>query len=329
MPEIAYDTGWKPRADTQLIIDRSNAICAQYQAQGFDLTLRQLYYQHVARGYLPNKNESYDKLGTICTKARMHGMMDWDYLVDRTRNVQSVSHWDSPQDILDAVAGNFAIDKWVAQPNYVEAWVEKEALSGVLARSGRANDVPWFPCRGYTSTREIWVAAQRIIKQFRSGKQRVIILHLGDHDPSGLQMSEDNENRLYHMIAHHLGSRRAIKDFEFRRIALTEDQISQYNPPPNPAKESDSRYDWYVDKTGLNQSWELDALDPNVIVDLVNAHVEGERDNTLWLTSKGVEARHKALLKATAENWEDLIEFIDSQGWYSNKDASDATDDSE
>jgi hypothetical protein len=313
MPVIDYArSGWQPRTDTLEMIARANQICAEYRAQGFDLTLRQLYYQFVARGWLPNKQQSYDRLGVTCVKARENGMMDWNYLVDRTRNLQSVGHWDDPADILEAVARQFRIDKWAEAPHRVEVWVEKEALAGVIERAARAADVAWFSCRGYVSSSEIWGASMRLQEYLREGKS-VTVLHLGDHDPSGLQMSEDIEKRLTQFVGHHVGWR--IQNLEVKRIALTQEQIDQYDPPPNPAKETDSRYQWYVDQTGLDESWELDALDPNVIVDLVTQEVEALRDPDVWTEARREEQRHRRLLSVVKHNWSELVDYLEENGF--------------
>jgi hypothetical protein len=114
------------------IIARAEAICTEYQAQGYDLTLRQLYYQFVARGYIPNKDTEYKRLGSIINDARLAGQLDWDFIVDRTRNLRTLGHWDDPSDIVDSAAESFRVDKWSTQPTRIEVWIEKDALVGVL-----------------------------------------------------------------------------------------------------------------------------------------------------------------------------------------------------
>ncbi|KKL45349.1 hypothetical protein LCGC14_2356530, partial [marine sediment metagenome] len=128
---IAYES-WRPGAQARAMVGYANEICADYAAQGYDLTLRQLYYQFVSRGLLPNTDRSYSNLGTTTNRARLAGLLDWDYIVDRTRNLQSVAHWDSPASLIDACAEQFTLDKWTDQPYRIEVWVEKEALAGVI-----------------------------------------------------------------------------------------------------------------------------------------------------------------------------------------------------
>src|SRR5262245_37159888 len=114
------------------VIAQANAICAEYAAQGYDLTLRQLYYQFVARGLIANRQTEYKRLGDIIDEARMAGLLDWDYIVDRTRYLRTQNTWEHPSDIISASASQFRIDKWEHQPYRIEVWIEKDALVGVI-----------------------------------------------------------------------------------------------------------------------------------------------------------------------------------------------------
>lgn len=153
---------WNPRGEAVRIVAAAEQICRSYRTQGYDLTLRQLYYQFVARGYLPNHQRSYDRLGSIINKARMSGMLDWDYIVDRTRNLRGTSHWDDPSSVISSAANGYRNDKWADQPARVELWVEKEALAGVIERTANELDLDWFACRGYVSQSEQWAARATI-----------------------------------------------------------------------------------------------------------------------------------------------------------------------
>lgn len=285
------------------VIREAEAICESYAAQGYDLTLRQLYYVFVSRDAIPNTEKSYKRLGSIVNDARLAGLLDWDWLVDRGREIDRRSQWEHPRDIINASAKQFHLDWWTDQPVYVEVWVEKQALAGVVERVARRYDVTSLACKGYMSQSEQHAAGMRMLAQAQNGK-RVHILHLGDHDPSGIDMSRDNEERLRGFIGHHLvadleqfdgqfltdtddldwyeinrewSESYALDDtevFTFQRIALNMDQIRAYGPPPNPAKLTDSRAVDYISKFG-RQSWELDALPPQVLNDLISDHIEG------------------------------------------------------
>ena len=280
------------------VIKKANEILENYATQGYDLTLRQLYYQFVSRGLITNKDTEYKKLGSIINDARLAGLIDWDHITDRTRNLKSNPHWDSPRDIVAACAKQFQYDKWKGQDNYVEVWVEKDALVGVLEVACRPLDVAYFSCRGYTSQSEMWAASQRLLKKYQEGR-KVHIIHLGDHDPSGVDMSRDVRERISNFMMHHVivdwakenpkGSVESNEDYleriredvpgevmELHRIALMMDQIREYNPPPNPAKITDSRANSYISEYG-DESWELDALEPRVLTELIQTAVMGLR----------------------------------------------------
>jgi len=278
------------------IISKANAIIDEYERQGFDLTLRQLYYQFVSRDLIPNRDTEYKRLGSIINDARLAGLIDWNAITDRTRNLRSLSHWRNPGDIIFSAARSYRIDKWAMQDYRVEVWIEKDALVGVIAGVCDDLDIPYFSCRGYTSQSEMWVAGQRLLKYIKDG-QTPLVLHFGDHDPSGKDMTRDIIDRLT------LFSNSAI---ELQRIALNMDQVEQYNPPPNPAKITDSRASAYIAEYG-DESWELDALEPTVIADLIRDAVGVVMDQDAWETAVLDEQRAIKLLERAVIDW-DFVE---------------------
>lgn len=290
---------WSPKPESVELVRHANEIIEAYAEQGFDLTLRQLYYQFVSRDLLANTVRNYKRLGDIVSKARRAGLIDWSAIVDRTRALRSHSSWSTPKDIIESAAESFRLDPWVKQDVYVEVWFEKDALMGVFERGCELQRVPFFSCRGYTSDSEVWSAAQRHLRYLRRGK-RVHILHFGDHDPSGVDMTRDIRDRLGLFGAHGV---------EVERLALNMDQVEEYDPPPNPAKESDSRFAQYSAEYG-DESWELDALEPTVLGALVTENVEYYLDMEAWNADLDDEERHRANLKATAARWAEVEALI-------------------
>lgn len=288
MPKVKYvKKRFSPA--TLHMIAQANTIIEEYQAQGFELTLRQLYYQFVSRDLIPNTQKSYKHLGNVVNDGRLAGTIDWLAIVDRTRNLQSNSHWGGPGEIVEACARQFQIDKWEGQENRPEVWIEKDALAGVIEKVCKRNDVAFFSCRGYTSQSEMWVAAQRL-ERYRDNGQTPVIIHLGDHDPSGIDMSRDIDDRL----ALFMGG------VEVKRIALNMDQVNKYSPPPNPAKVTDSRAEKYIEKYG-HESWELDALEPKVLEKLIEKTILSLRDDDMWGERVREENAHKQKLEDVAE----------------------------
>jgi hypothetical protein len=281
------------------IIDQADAICQQYQAQGLDLTLRQLYYQFVSRDLIPNTLQSYKRLGGIINDARLAGLIDWYHMVDRTRNLAGNSHWNDPAQVIRATQHAYLVDRWANQPVRLEVWVEKDALSGVISRPCRLADVDYFACKGYTSQSEMWSAAMRLKRYERTGQQTRII-HLGDHDPSGIDMTRDIQDRL-----RTFGARTEVK-----RVALNMDQVDQYNPPPNPAKITDSRAADYIDRFG-HESWELDALEPTVMGQLIQEQVDAVLDTGQWADDTEEMERDRGHLVAVSDHWPAVRDFLD------------------
>jgi hypothetical protein len=272
------------------MIEQANDIIKVYADQGYDLTLRQLYYQFVSRDIIPNTQKEYKRLGSIINDARLAGLIDWDHITDRTRNLHSLSHWSSVSSIIGACASQYRIDKWANQKHRIEVWIEKEALAGVFQRVCDELDIPFFACRGYTSQSEMWAAGQRLNSYIKNDKQKPIILHFGDHDPSGIDMSRDIIDRLEMFSG----------GVSVQRLALNMDQIEQYDPPPNPAKATDARFASYVAVHG-DECWELDALEPQVLADLVRDAVAEFRDEKKWKAALRQENVSKARLEEIAQ----------------------------
>ena len=285
------------------LINYVNEIVETYRQQGFNLTLRQVYYQLVSRDIIPNNEKSYDNIGVLVNNGRLAGLIDWHAIEDRTRNLRSLSHWDSPSEIVNSAVHSFNMDKWVGQKTYVEVWVEKDALAEIVGQAAKSFDVPYFSCRGYVSQSEMWGAAQRFLNQsYYSGRERLIILHLGDHDPSGIDMSRDIQDRLNMFCSEYLDDR--CERVEVKRIALNMEQITRYNPPPNPAKLTDSRCGDYIARYGKS-SWELDALEPQVLVKLIQGHIKKYLDGDKYNEIIRQQDNHKKRLFELAENYSD------------------------
>lgn len=270
-------------------IDQANAIIEEYKEQGYELTLRQLYYQFVARDLVENTQREYKNLGSIINDGRLAGLISWEAIVDRTRNLLSNSHWENPAEIIDSCVSDYRIDKWKDQAYRVEVWIEKDALIGVVERVCVELDVPYFSCRGYTSQSEMHDAALRI-KQYERQGYTPALIHLGDHDPSGKDMSRDIQDRLTLF-----GS-----EVQVERIALNMDQVRKYKPPPNPAKITDSRAGKYIKEFGKS-SWELDALDPKVLHKLIHDKILMFRNEKIWKKSVKAENEDRSKLEEAAE----------------------------
>ena len=296
---IAY-TPTKFRSETQEIIDHANEIIQEYQQAGYRITLRQLYYQFVSRNLVENNMKSYQRINTAIGKGRMGGMIDWDAIEDRTRNLISLPHWHSPQGIIDACAAQYHIDLWQDQARRVEVWIEKDALVGVIEKTCQHWDCAYMSCRGYTSLSEMHKAATRIIEANEAGYDYAI-LYAGDHDPSGSDMSRDIQQRLEAFGA----------DFDFKRIALNLGQVRDHELPPNRIKETDSRSGTYRQQYGTG-CWELDALPPSKLNKIIEcAIVECLDDYPTFQQRREEIETTKQQLALIAEDYSAIVQLLE------------------
>lgn len=283
-------------------IRNANRILDAYKDQGFTLTVRQLHYQFVASNLYKNTKENYDWLVTIVTDGRLAGLIDWEAIEDRTRNLVTPSTWDNPGSILHAVGSQYAEDLWKTQVTRIEVLVEKEALVGVVERACEPYQVPFLACKGYLSSSEMYSAGKRLAR-IANGGQRVLVLHLGDHDPSGIDMTRDNIDRLSLFMG---------DDIELRRIALNMDQVEEHKPPPNFAKSTDSRFADYRARFG-EDSWELDALNPAILVELIQSHILAEIDMEAFDAARAESEERRAGLAKIANRWQDALEWAENE----------------
>lgn len=334
MPRICYIPK-RFNLEHQEIIAHAIRLLQHYVSIGVEVTGRSIYYRFIAMDLLPdswidpaynlknglppttkNTQKNYKRLLSILNDARLAGVIDWSYLRDTLRDVEIPDHWNSPESIIDVVADQYRIDKWADQPRAVEVWAEKDAVEGLLAAVCPRLDVPHFVCRGSPSQTAMWQAGQRIKGYVRKGREPVV-LYMGDHDPTGLDITRDITARLELFVG---------REVEVVRMALNMDQIDLYNPPPNPAKTTDSRYAAYAAEYG-DDSYELDALEPEVMLALIEEQVLQYRDVGLYQARERREAKERALLRATSDNWDDVVEHLVFDGFVELEEEKDEEED--
>jgi len=258
------------------IVQAVNAILTEYD---FPLTLRQIYYRLVASGLIPNKRSAYNQLSKTLVKAREEGEVDDTRIEDRARQVlRGESGYDDPEEFTELMekwfrgsGARYKADLWADQDAFVEVWVEKDALSRVIAQAAEPYRVTVCPSRGYSSY--TYIKRMAIDDRLSDVDKPIIILDFRDHDPSGLQMTEDLRKRL---VKYGDGL-----DIEVKRIALRIDQVKQYNLISNPTKLADPRSQAYVAQYG-DQCWELDAIEPRELQRIVKDAIEEHVDREVW-----------------------------------------------
>lgn len=288
----------------------ANSILEDLSRQGYSISLRQLYYQLVSRGEIPNSQKEYKKLGDTLSKARLAGLVDWSSLEDRGRMLRGHDGSDeSPASWFNRLESSYWRPWWDDQPNYIEVWVEKDALAGVVERPCGRHRVSYFSCRGYSSQSEQYAAGKRFARARRQGKDCHVI-HLGDHDPSGLDMTRDNQERL------DMFSENSV---EVHRIALNMDQIEELKPPPNPAKMTDARVGNYIAQYGRS-SWELDALPPAYIDRIIDEAISELIDfDILHATQEREEHERQEvtdIVEAIGDNYDEIRQLLIEHGYF-------------
>lgn len=281
--------------EAKALLAKIHSVLLDYETQGYDLSLRQLYYQLVAANLVENTERSYKNIGTLVGDARLAGLIDWDAIKDRGRECVKPNTWSSPREIIDACATSFKTGKWADQPCYVEVMVEKQALEGVLEPECTELQIPFTANKGYSSLSALYEAGERLRDKLDAGKD-VHVIYLGDHDPSGIDMTRDIEDRLA-MFAE---CESHGDEIHVHRIALNIEQVRRFKPPENPAKLTDSRAAGYIQKFGRS-SWELDAIEPRQLAALVRNKVTGFRDDDLWQAALAREANMVAELQSLAK----------------------------
>jgi hypothetical protein len=279
---------------TYKMVLQARGIINEYAAQGHSLTLRQLFYQFVSRDLIANTHAKYISLGNAVKHARMNGMLSMESIVDRGRSLSRFPSYDGTDDALAKMVRRYSRDKWLDQETRLEVWVEKSALAAIVERACSEYEVPFTSTRGYASLTLLKDAYKRAddIHLYAEKTKRLRIVHFSDHDPSGVDMTRDIEKRLNEDFNAYV---------QVRRVALTMDQIDQYSPPPNFAKEKDTRYEDYVDEFGTESSWELDALEPQVLAELIEDEISEVIDLDQWNKSLEREADEREQLRKHAE----------------------------
>lgn len=282
-----------------------DAILEEYRRQGYRLSLRQAYYQMVARGHIQeNSARSYKNMGSLVSDARQAGLLDWSMIEDRGRETVKANHWTSVSSILRACAEQYRINKWLTQPYHIEVMVEKDALSGVLEPVCRDLDIPITANKGYSSSSTMYEIGKRLSTHSTRSRKKITVIYLGDHDPSGIDMTRDVDERLK------MYSR--VNSIEVVRVALNYDQVEVLNPPENPAKETDSRYEDYRAEFG-ESSWELDAVEPVQLASLVREAVLARRDDKLWQVALAEEKEQRSDIAAFADEYDERQSANDNE----------------
>jgi hypothetical protein len=249
------------------------------------ITIRHLFYRLVGLNVIPKTELAYKGLCGHLSRWRKSGEVPFNAFSDSTRWHIKPTMFDGIADALKRTQETYRRDLWATQPNYLEVWVEKDAIAGVIDDVTEAFGVPLFVCRGFASLSSMYSASETFKEAHSNGKD-VTICHLGDYDPSGHAAADAIERTLQDTFG---------CTMNFERIAILPEHIEEFSLPTRPTKQSDSRA----------QNWrgsecvELDSMPPTELRRLVESAITSRIDSYEWEQLKNIEWEERATLSAT------------------------------
>jgi len=240
------------------------------------LTIRQIFYRLVSKHIIENTVGEYKYLDKVLVDARWDRKIRFRDIEDRTRQfIGGDEELSSPESTFTSWLNAFkncsryhTLPYWLDQENYIEVWLEKQALQGIFQEVTDKWKVRLFPCRGYPSLTKLYEASGNL--QSEGEGKNVKILYFGDYDPSGEDIPRKIEEDL----------QRFGINFEIHKVAILKEQIEEYNIPPFPAKTSDPRYAKFAETHG-DEAVELDAIDPKDLAEIIHSAIRDEFDTSV------------------------------------------------
>ena len=247
------------------------------------MTLRQTYYQLVAKHIIDNNKNEYQKLSNALVWARQQELIPWEWIEDRTRQPRQTNMWSDLTDFFETVKSAYKKDVWASQENYIVVWVEKDALSGIFQRAVDIYGVTLIVGRGYNS----WSVKKELADMFRSYGKEPVVLYFGDFDPSGEDIYRDIEESFgFFQIS--------LKKIE--KVSLTKNDIDKYNLPADFAKKSDTRSKKFIAKNG-DMAVELDALPVDILRGKIKNGIEKYLDMEKFKIVLGEQSKEQYEIK--------------------------------
>lgn len=266
-------------------------------------TVRAVGYRLFTAGLTPDmKAGTVAKVGKQLGYARDNNIIPWEWIVDENRSVECPLMWDDPDQRLDCMVAGYRRDNWQDQPNWVEVWSEKGTVRGILAPVLDKYGIPFRVQHGFGSK----TVMHDVAIQTQYTNKPLTILYVGDYDPSGMYMSEvDIPKRIeyYNGFA------------TINRISLTSYDVLDYKGNEKlpsflaKEKEKDPRYPWYVASYG-DKCWELDALSPVTIRQLVESEIVKHLDMDIWNRALTIENAEISAFKHYQESWKESISYL-------------------
>lgn len=258
-------------------------------------TIRSVCYQLFIRKLISSMAKSNtNKVGSQLVWAREQGLLSWQWIVDETREAERIASWNKPEEIIKSAVKQYRKNYWTDQPNRVEVWSEKGTIRGTLAPILNEYGVTFRVMHGYGSATTL----HSIADETRQSEKPMIILYVGDYDPSGLHMSEIDLPRRLELY----NGKATIK-----RVALDKSDVTDTGLPSFEAesKSKDPRYKWFVKNYG-KQAWELDALSPVILRQRVESEILNLIDIGAWEHAKKIESAEIESMSGILSHWQSI-----------------------
>jgi hypothetical protein len=253
------------------------------------ITGRGIGYKLFVAGLIPSMARSeMQRVYRLLKEAREEDIIPWEWIVDETRELERVSTWANPAAYARGVARSYRRDFWQQQPVRVEVWSEKGTVRGVLGPVLDSYAVGFRVMHGFSGATTVHDVAED------DDGRDLIVLYVGDLDPSGMYMSaEDLPNRLAKYDGDHV---------MLKRIALTRTHVRGLPSFPATDKKLDTRYKWFRVNHG-DQCWELDAMDPNDLRACVEEEIKALIEPIAWSRCTAVNEAEQESLRTILQSW--------------------------
>jgi DNA-binding transcriptional ArsR family regulator len=250
-------------------------------------TIRQLYYQAEVAGLVPKTDAGYRAVQHDLLVLRQQGVVEYDWISDNSRWMRKSRSYRGIDHFLNLSISTYRRDLWHNADAYVEIWIEKDALAGTVLSETNPYDVPLMVAKGFSSETYLYEAAQAIAAK---GKPAYVYAFF-DHDPSGKHSAKHIERKLREFAPD--------AEIHFELVAVTEQQIKEWNLPTRETKRGDNRHA----KNFEGDSCELDSIRPDLLRDLVRERIERHVDQDSLATLQAAEKSERGALEMFAESW--------------------------
>lgn len=307
---------WRPQAKTRLLLDAVNGVLTEY-AEHLPLTGRQIFYRLVGTTGYPKTENGYEALLDKLSRARRSGLVPFGAIRDDGVTARLPYEFDGMPDFWSTIgntARRYRRERLEGQPHAIEVWVEAAGMVPQAVRVAEPFGIPVYSSGGFDSLTAKYDAAKRVVSQDR----RTVVLHIGDHDPSGcsvfdaaredvsqlaLDLDQDGERAETRELMRHMFNMATHSLVEFRRVAVTAEQAERYDLPTSPPKPKDKRGDW------TEPTVQAEALPPDVLAEELRLAVESLVDRQILDDLLETEAAERRHLRDTVDNLRDQQEL--------------------